>query len=82
MKLQRADREVESALTVSTDPELIAELQRALAIAGYDPGNPDGTFGPNTEEAVIAFQQANGLSPDGIVGPATAEALSTALTRG
>lgn len=82
MKLQRGESNGESDLTVSTDPELIAELQRALARAGYDPGSPDGTFGPNTEKAVTAFQQANGLSPDGIVGPETADALSTAVAGG
>jgi hypothetical protein len=81
-KLQRGESDGESDLTVSTDPELIAELQRALARAGYDPGSPDGAFGQNTEEAVVAFQQANGLSPDGIVGPETADALSRAVAGG
>jgi hypothetical protein len=81
-KLQRGESDGESNLTVSTDPELIAELQRALTRAGYDPGSPDGAFGENTEEAVVAFQQANGLSPDGIVGPATADALSRAIAGG
>lgn len=32
---------------------------------------PDGIFGKLTEEAVISFQNRNGLKPDGIVGPAT-----------
>jgi hypothetical protein len=81
-KLQRGESVGESELTVSTDPELIAELQRALTTAGYDSGTPDGTFGQNTEEAVVAFQQANGLSPDGIVGPDTAAALSRAVAGG
>jgi hypothetical protein len=81
-KLQRGVGVGESDLTVSTDPELIAELQRALARAGFEPGRPDGTFGQSTEEAVIAFQQANGLSPDGIVGPETADALNGALAAG
>ena len=81
-KLQRGESVGESDLTVSTDPELIAELQRALTTAGYDPGTPDGIFGVNTEAAVVAFQQANGLSPDGIVGPETAEALSSAVAGG
>lgn len=81
-KLQRGESVGESDLTVSTDPELIAELQRALTSAGYDAGTPDGTFGQNTEEAVVAFQQANGLSPDGIVGPETAAALSMVVARG
>jgi hypothetical protein len=81
-KLQRGEGVGESDLTVSTDPELVTELQRALIRAGFDPGSPDGTFGHSTEEAVIAFQQANGLSPDGIVGPETADALSSAVAGG
>jgi len=32
---------------------------------------PDGEFGPNTQEAVIAFQNRFGLTPDGIVGQTT-----------
>lgn len=81
-KLQRGEDAGDSDLTVSTDPELIESLQRALVSAGYDPGTPDGTFGEATEAAVIAFQEANGLSPDGIVGPETADALSTAVAGG
>jgi hypothetical protein len=81
-KLQRGESVGESDLAVSTDPELVADLQRALTQAGYDPGSPDGTFGLNTEAAVVAFQQANGLSADGIVGPETAEALSAAIAGG
>jgi Putative peptidoglycan binding domain len=77
-KLQRGEATAESDLTVSTDPELIMELQRALVRAGYDPGSPDGDFGPSTEEAVVALQQAHGLTADGIVGPATADALNQA----
>lgn len=37
----------------------------------------DGAFGPNTTNAVIAFQQANGLAPDGIVGRNTWSTLLT-----
>ena len=55
-------------------------LQKALNALGYDAGTPDGTFGPATEAAVIAFQKANGLTPDGAVGsPQTAQALNKAL---
>lgn len=83
-KLQRGegDPAVISDLEPITDPQLVTELQHALSSAGYDPGTPDGTFGRRTEAAVIAFQQANGLSPDGVVGPETASALNRVLTDG
>ena len=61
---------------------MIKELQPALSTAGYDPGTADGTFGQRTEAAVIAFQQANGLSADGLVGPETASALNSAVAGG
>lgn len=64
------------------DPELTAALQRALLSAGYDPGPIDGTYGEQTEEAVIAFQEANDLDADGVVGPDTAAALNQALAAG
>ena len=46
-------------------------VQSLLKRIGYDPGPIDGIFGPRTAQAVMAFQQNNGLTPDGIVGPAT-----------
>ena len=64
------------------DPVLVEQLQRALLAAGYDPGAADGTFGRLTEAAVVAFQQAHGLSVDGRVGPETAAALSAAVASG
>lgn len=64
------------------DPALVRELQQALITAGYDPGPADGTYGSQTEAAVVAFQQANGLSVDGRVGPETASALNAALATG
>ncbi len=53
----------------------VETLQSDLSRQGYSVGSVDGTFGANTEAAVIAFQQANGLTADGIVGGATWSAL-------
>ena len=64
------------------DAAVVRELQQALAAAGYDPGPADGTYGEQTEAAVVAFQQSNGLSVDGRVGPETAAALNSALATG
>src|SRR6266478_1761939 len=58
----------------STGPEVTA-LQQRLQDLGFDPNGIDGIFGPGTESAVKAFQQAKGLSVDGIVGPITRTAL-------
>ena len=83
-KLQSSDADpaVVSELEVITDPEVVTALQQALVSAGYDPGEADGTFCPQTEAAVVAFQQDNGLAPDGIVGPETAAALNAAVAGG
>ncbi len=57
----------------------VAELQKLLLAAGFDPqsGNPpDGKLGPKTEQALKDFQKASGLSADGVLGPDTRAALS------
>ncbi len=54
----------------STGPN-VKLIQSLLNRIGYNAGPVDGGFGPQTQQAVIAFQRNNGLVPDGIVGPAT-----------
>lgn len=55
--------------------ESIAELQRHLADLGYFNGEITGNYGPQTQEAIVRFQQDMGLAADGIIGPETARAL-------
>ena len=47
-------------------PEIVADLQRALAREGFDPGPPDGIVGPGTLEAVEAYQRARELDRGGL----------------
>ena len=54
----------------STAPE-VRDLQEALKSLGHDPGTIDGIFGPRTENAVKAFQQAREIPVDGVVGRVT-----------
>ncbi len=55
--------------------EDVKQLQQALIDLGYLNDAADGTFGANTEEAVIRFQAVNGLSADGLAGVKTQELL-------
>jgi hypothetical protein len=55
--------------------EKVKEIQQALIAKGFDPGTPDGEFGPHTNAAVVAFQLSQGMIPDGEVGRQTAKVL-------
>jgi len=58
-------------LRVGSKGPSVVWLQQRLGIGA------DGSFGPNTQHAVIAFQQAHGLAADGVVGPNTWRALGS-----
>lgn len=49
-------------------------LQWELNDRGF-PCSVDGSFGPGTKEALMAYQVSAGLAPDGSCGPATRKAL-------
>ena len=60
----------------------VTRLQKALAALGYFKESATGYFGSATEEAVIAYQKARGLTADGIAGRATLTAINQDLEGG
>jgi len=55
------------------------EIQSQLIAVGCYSGAEDGIIGPQTDDAIVAFQQAAGLEVDGELGPATENALDEAV---
>ena len=60
-----------SSLRNGSSGTAVRTLQQRLKTLGYYSGSVDGKYGDGTEQAVIAFQQANGLSADGVAGTRT-----------
>lgn len=58
----------------------VSLVQQKLKQYGYYDGTVDGVFGKETYNAVVWFQEKNGLKADGAVGPSTAAALGITLT--
>lgn len=58
----------------------VSLVQQKLKQYGYYDGAVDGVFGKETYNAVVWFQEKNGLKADGAVGPSTAAALGITLT--
>ncbi|MBP0021121.1 MAG: peptidoglycan-binding protein [Cyanobacteria bacterium SBLK] len=78
--LTMADPAMARMLTRGMQGNDVAEVQMLLRNRGYAirygaSGAGRGKFGPQTENAVRAFQQKMGLTPDGIVGSRTLTAL-------
>ena len=73
-----------SSMTLNTSVTLmngsssdeVLKLQKMLTKLGYYSGNQTGNFGDKTEEAVVAFQKAMGLTADGIAGKNTLAAIN------
>ena len=55
-------------------------IQHGLRNEGFDPGTPDGLFGPRTRAAIRHWQQSRGASPTGYLNGAEAELLRAAAT--
>lgn len=55
--------------------DTLADLQRALAAKGFDPGPVDGRLGPKTRAAIEQAERAEGLPPTGRPSPTLLERL-------
>ena len=65
----------EPALHNGSQGEKVWKLQERLQALGYYMDAVDGKFGQGTRDAVIAFQQKNGLDADGYAGEETQRVL-------
>lgn len=57
----------------------VANVQKHLKAAGFDPQHTDGVFDERTKGALMAFQRRAGLEPSGRVDPRTWKHLKTSF---
>jgi len=62
-------------LRMNSRGQAVTDLQSRLKTLGYYAGEIDGQFGNGTRDAVLRFQQVNGLQADGQVGDETRDTL-------
>ena len=62
-------------LKLGTEHNDVADLQERLTELGYYNGRISGHYGELTRDAVLEFQEDNGLEADGIAGAVTQELL-------
>ena len=62
-------------LSQGDNNENVVALQQALKDKGFFDAEITGYFGNETYEAVLEYQEENGLNPDGKVGPETSESI-------
>ena len=67
---------VEAALSLDRTTRRL--IQQGLRNENFDPGAPDGLFGPRTRAAITAWQAARGHAETGYLDSAQAEALQVA----
>ena len=67
--------EVSRAPLDLSNREVLRDSQRQLKALGFDPGSTDGTFGPQTEAALRAYQHAYRLPDTGRLDEVTLRSL-------
>lgn len=71
----KAGDTLSKASAVGASGDLVLNVQKLLARLGYNAGTADGRFGPQTREAVIAFQKEAGLPETGTIDKELLKAL-------
>jgi lysozyme len=71
--------EADATRAAASSPQEIVAVRSALAALGDLAGSADGSDGPETTAALVAFQRDNDLVADGIPGPATRATLDRRL---
>jgi peptidoglycan hydrolase-like protein with peptidoglycan-binding domain len=67
--------EMSNAPVDLSNREVLRDAQRQLKALGFNPGSTDGTFGPQTEAALRAYQHAYRLPENGRLDDTTARSL-------
>lgn len=73
----------QSAAADTTGPQvnLVRRAQSLLTSLGYEPGPVDGQPGPATRDAILAFQESQGLAQDGRIDSALIDRLERSTPR-
>ncbi|MCU0571142.1 MAG: peptidoglycan-binding protein [Oculatellaceae cyanobacterium Prado106] len=62
-------------LSLGTVSPVVADVQFFLSDQGFYEGAADSVYGDATFDAVVSFQQAQGITADGVIGSETWSAL-------
>lgn len=74
-RIERMNDRHGQAVQQSQSPDLMKQAQEKLGAMGKDVGTPDGQLNAKTEQALMQYQQENGLQPTGQLDQQTIAAL-------
>jgi peptidoglycan hydrolase-like protein with peptidoglycan-binding domain len=63
LKAQAGTAQTEAGISLAQTERV--EAQNRLRLAGFDPGSPNGKFGPSTRQAVVAWQKSRSIPETG-----------------
>jgi peptidoglycan hydrolase-like protein with peptidoglycan-binding domain len=72
---QQQSQMQQQAPDMSHNTSVVSQVQQKLKDQGYEVASTDGTWGPETQQAISKFQQDKGLSASGEINTETLSAL-------